>query len=403
MCTLALKEVVKYYTSRKGQVYCCLLDATKAFDRVRFDKLFSILQTRGLPNGVIRLLMDMYRRQKVRTTWGGSHSSTFTTINGVRQGGVLSPILFAIYIDVLLDRLESSGIGCYVGDEYMGALGSADDLSLLAPTLYSLKCMIRICEDFATEYDIAFNGTKTVCMWFHGRRTAPVRDMPVITLGNTPLSWSNTAKHLGNIISSDITDGDEIRAKRSDFIGRVNSAIANFKYVPRDICSRVFVSQCCHLYGSQAWAIDNNHIETFCVSWNRAVRKLWFLPNTARSCILPYLVGTKSIRQQILSRVASLYNSIRKGHNRKMLNLMRHSVNMNNMGIMGRNTEVISNEWHCGFEKLVDNTQSADTDMAARAAVIRDLTDCREGRRDIAEFSRDEVADLRNYVACYRD
>ena len=45
MCTLTLKEVVKYYTSRQGQVYCCLLDASKAFDRVRFDKLFIISQT----------------------------------------------------------------------------------------------------------------------------------------------------------------------------------------------------------------------------------------------------------------------------------------------------------------------------------------------------------------------
>ena len=43
LCTLALKEVAKYYTSRRDRVYCCLLDATKAFDRVRFDKLFEIL------------------------------------------------------------------------------------------------------------------------------------------------------------------------------------------------------------------------------------------------------------------------------------------------------------------------------------------------------------------------
>ena len=190
MCTLTLKEVVKYYTSRQGQVYCCLLDASKAFDRVRFDKLFIISQTRGVPVGIIRLLLNMYRRQKVRTSWGRNYSDTFTTMNGVRQGGVLSPILFAVYIDELLKRLETSGIGCYVGDEYLGVLGSADDLTLLAPTLYSLKCMLSICEEFAVEFDILFNAKKTVCLWFHGKRHPPKNEPPCITMNNVQLAWS---------------------------------------------------------------------------------------------------------------------------------------------------------------------------------------------------------------------
>ena len=59
MCTLALKEVVNYYTSRKGRVYCALLDASKAFDRVRFDKLFEALIKRNIPSSIIRLLLNM--------------------------------------------------------------------------------------------------------------------------------------------------------------------------------------------------------------------------------------------------------------------------------------------------------------------------------------------------------
>ena len=84
MCTLALKEVVNYYTSRKGRVYCALLDASKAFDRVRFDKLFEALIKRNIPSSIIRLLLNMYQRQKVRTLWDGCLSDTFLTVNGVR-------------------------------------------------------------------------------------------------------------------------------------------------------------------------------------------------------------------------------------------------------------------------------------------------------------------------------
>ena len=54
MSTKTLKEVVKYYSLRIGQGYCCLLDASKAFDRVRFDKLFQILLQRNLPAELYR-------------------------------------------------------------------------------------------------------------------------------------------------------------------------------------------------------------------------------------------------------------------------------------------------------------------------------------------------------------
>ena len=64
-------------------------------------------------------------------------SKYFTTTNGVKQGGVLSPILFGMYVDELLLRLSQSGYGCKIGHFYYGALGYAYDVSLLAPTLYA--------------------------------------------------------------------------------------------------------------------------------------------------------------------------------------------------------------------------------------------------------------------------
>ena len=47
MCTALVKEVVSYYNGRNTNVYACLLDATKAFDCVRYDKLFELLLKRG--------------------------------------------------------------------------------------------------------------------------------------------------------------------------------------------------------------------------------------------------------------------------------------------------------------------------------------------------------------------
>ncbi len=48
----------------------------------------------------------MYTMQKLQVRWGNVMSQTFTVCNGVKHGGVLSPILFAVYIDALLGRLK---------------------------------------------------------------------------------------------------------------------------------------------------------------------------------------------------------------------------------------------------------------------------------------------------------
>ena len=54
--------------------------------------------------------------------------------NGTRQGSVLSPTLFSVYLDDLLQELRHLGVGCHVGGVWVGAAGYADDLILLAPS-----------------------------------------------------------------------------------------------------------------------------------------------------------------------------------------------------------------------------------------------------------------------------
>ncbi len=79
-----------------------MLDGSKAFDKVHFGKLFKLLINRKIPSIVIRLLLDNYTHQKIFTSWNGVKSHAFTAANGVRQGGVLSPLLFNIYIYIYI-------------------------------------------------------------------------------------------------------------------------------------------------------------------------------------------------------------------------------------------------------------------------------------------------------------
>ena len=154
MCTAVLKEVVSHYNSNGSNVFACSLDATKAFDRVNYVKLFNLLLERNLPGVIIRLLFDSYSRQFVHTRWNSALSDPIPMENGVKQGGVLSPILFCIYFDELLKRIERTGIGCHIGHHFYGGLGYADDVVLLSPTVRGLQLLINTCEKFATEHNV---------------------------------------------------------------------------------------------------------------------------------------------------------------------------------------------------------------------------------------------------------
>ena len=118
-CTLVVEETVEYYRRNHNDVYAMFLDASQAFYRVNFAKLFKLIIKEGLCPLITRFLLKLYTKQCLKIRWGTSTSEK--VCNDVKQEGVLSPLLFSIYMDELTERLKRSGIGCYIGNMFMGA------------------------------------------------------------------------------------------------------------------------------------------------------------------------------------------------------------------------------------------------------------------------------------------
>ena len=127
-----------------------------------------------MPAIVIRVIIFVYEEQYAWVRWGGSRSCTFSIVNGTRRGSILSPALFALYVDELLVELRALGIGCKVADVYMGAVGFCDDLLLLAPTRDGMQIMLDICQRFAKRFNLKFSTdpnpakSKTKCIFVCG-------------------------------------------------------------------------------------------------------------------------------------------------------------------------------------------------------------------------------------------
>ena len=181
--------------------------------------------------------------------------------NGVKQGGVLSPILHGTYNDLLLTMLKEFGIGCYVGCTVVGALVYADDVVLLCPTKTGLLKMLNICKQFSCKYDVVFNADKSKRIMYSNIQTR-VNNIN-ITFQGKDISAESGGVHLGNIIGKDshkkrISDGI------SEFNKMLNVLLLTFSRCHSSVEYHLFKTFCMPFNGSQLW--DAERISTLIYS-----------------------------------------------------------------------------------------------------------------------------------------
>ena len=75
------------------------------------------------------------------------------------------PILFTVYVDSLLGRLEKNGVGCHIGGHFVGAPAYADEVTLVVLSRSGIRTLMNVCEQIAFHYDLTFKGTKSQLMF----------------------------------------------------------------------------------------------------------------------------------------------------------------------------------------------------------------------------------------------
>ena len=141
----------------------------------------------------VRIIMQWYATQKACVRWGSVVSDNFLITNGVRQGGILSPLFFNIYMDCLSEYLCNTQTGCNVGGVMINHLMYADDLVIISPSVKGLQCLLDICDVYGHNHDILFNHDKTVCMYMPSGNCYYL-NTPVVVLNGIQLAFVRTYK-----------------------------------------------------------------------------------------------------------------------------------------------------------------------------------------------------------------
>ncbi len=156
---LVLETIIRKSKREKKKNFLALLDITKAYDRVNRDILWHIMEQMGVPEILLRNIKASYRDPSTILQFQDVVSEPLQMTLGLKQGCVMSPILFAIYIAELGHRLQNSGLGIVVDDITIPGMFFADDMVLVG-NKRDLQKLLNIVGEFALQFRIEFAGHK---------------------------------------------------------------------------------------------------------------------------------------------------------------------------------------------------------------------------------------------------
>ena len=191
---LAVKTLIDKYTQTNQKLYTCFIDFSKAFDTVWREALFHKLLKMGIGGPFAKLLKYMYNKSSIQIALQNGLSDPFHDNIGVKQGCVLSPTLFRIFLTDMGDIFNSACQPAQLFDEKISCLMFADDAVLISESAEGLQHALDKIKEFSDKWLLKINTEKTKVMIFN-KSGKLLNDG--FTLGNVPLQNVNSYTYLG--------------------------------------------------------------------------------------------------------------------------------------------------------------------------------------------------------------
>ncbi|KAL2089119.1 hypothetical protein ACEWY4_016018 [Coilia grayii] len=187
---------------KKGKIFACFIDFSKAFDSVWHEGLLLKLLDYKIGGKTYDIIKDMYGNNRCCVKINNKQTDYFNQTKGVRQGCCLSPTLFNIYINDLATKLEkSSSPGLKLLDREIKCLLFADDLLLLSPSAEGLQESLNILNEYSQTWALTINMEKSKIIVFQ-RKHSKINNKYNFTTGPHILEQVKEYCYLGLIISS---------------------------------------------------------------------------------------------------------------------------------------------------------------------------------------------------------
>ena len=271
-----INETVNFMTENLSTVNLCFVDLSKAFDNVNHYVLYTKLFKKKVPTCLIRILMNWYSKCFCCVKWGNSVSRMFQVSQGVRQGGVLSPILFCIYVDDALSKLNDTDLGCCIRGFFINAIMYADDILLLSSSVNLLQNLVALCEREFLKINLKFNVSKSASLRIGARHKIVIPELT--DLCGNPIRWVSEFKYLGVVVRHGIRFGINVHQNKVKFFRSFNALFAKLGSSNNpDTLLNLMRTNCLSilLYNVEAVHLTKTNVHDLCFPLNRSYVKIY--------------------------------------------------------------------------------------------------------------------------------
>ena len=195
-----ISEMIERVKKEGKRVYMAFLDIEKAYDRVDGSILWKVLERCCICEKVLNIIMSMYVNTKGKYALGEIKTDWVKSVNGVRQGCILSPLLFGLYTEELAVRVNKCNKGIRVGDSRLNVLLYADDIVVMSESSDDLQDVLNVVAGYGKDFNVNFSDDKSEVLIVNGEADEGENGWK---LGEKNLKRTKEYKYLGMWLNED--------------------------------------------------------------------------------------------------------------------------------------------------------------------------------------------------------
>jgi hypothetical protein len=300
-----LRVIIEQYSEFQSPLNLLFVDFKSAFDKVDRSMMWQILLLYGVPAPIIELIKHLYTDANFRVLHSGMIGPEFGVDSGVKQGCILSPLLFNIVLDYVMRRVSQKKRGIHWNVfSRLSDLDYADDIVGMTETMGEMESFLKDLSQCAAEVGLEINVSKTKLM----RINPPVQTrtaVKVLKIGNNIVEEVDKFVYLGSVISKDGGADDDVRNR----IRLASVAFGSLRHIwtsprlSRRLKLKIFRTnvKSVLLYGCETWKVTKSLMNNLQVFINRCLRKICgiYYPKVISNSDLYQMTGQQVIAIEI--------------------------------------------------------------------------------------------------------
>ena len=296
---LILKEVVASQKDSRKSIFLAYLDVTKAYDKAWLTGIMYALHENGLKGPLWNMIRKLNSNLKAKIKTKDGLTRPILIKDSIRQGGVLSVLMYALLMDEIAKELEKEQKGCIIKgtERKVGCLLWMDDVVLCSETEQEMQEMLNITHKIAKKYHIVFGKEKSKMMTTKKNCTTKFH------LGNMEMEQTETYKYLGEIISNNQKMGEHIKQVKCKAEGALQTILGIAKdpqlrgiemetiWKLLDVCIIPIIT-----YASETWYTTKSEMKDLNRILDSIIKRTLLLPTTTPREALYIETGMKDIK-----------------------------------------------------------------------------------------------------------